>query len=273
MQVSFAPVYLAYRNAYIAHLVDEGDSKTATSFTVDKFDQLIKRMDKWESDFRYVFPKTTEDYQMTFPNGRQPFNSGARELRIIALDALLSKIMPLPDMDDLKAEIQVFSSEITARFSSQQQQQERLRLASDDLEGERILLCEELYGNLGTLMTKYKKTPADVGRFFDFAMLKRAISNEHEIYTGAVDSAATVNIIEQVFTNGSEALIRNTGVTDLAFALVPTSETSCINIGVNLLRDEKRTIMLSDLGNLNNTFLNVTNLYAVGQGNYSVTIL
>ncbi|MEI7813107.1 MAG: hypothetical protein WCJ01_11905 [Ignavibacteria bacterium] len=273
MQVSFAPVYLAYRNAYIAHLVDEGDSKTATSFTVDKFDQLIKRMDKWESDFRYVFPKTTEDYQMTFPNGRQPFNSGARELRIIALDALLSKIMPLPDMDDLKAEIQVFSSEITARFSSQQQQQERLRLASNDLEDERILLCEELYGNLGTLMAKYKKTPVDVGRFFDFAMLKRAISNEHEIYTGAVDSAATVNIIEQVFTNGSEALIRNTGVTDLAFALVPTSETSCINIGVNLLRDEKRTIMLSDLGNLNNTFLNVTNLYAVGQGNYSVTIL
>ncbi|MEI7811570.1 MAG: hypothetical protein WCJ01_03990, partial [Ignavibacteria bacterium] len=69
------------------------------------------------------------------------------------------------------------------------------------------------------------------------------------------------------------ALIRNTGVTDLAFALVPTSETSCINIGVNLLRGEKMTIMLSDLGNLNNIFLNVTNLYVVGQGNYSVTIL
>jgi hypothetical protein len=92
-----------------------------------------------------------------------------------------------------------------------------------------------------------------------------------DIYTGTVAGGETVNIMEKEFTDDDEIELTNVGTTDLMFCLAPSAIDACAD-GITLASGTSQTVNASELGDVSNTFLNVTNLDPATEGSYSVAM-
>ncbi|MEI7811830.1 MAG: hypothetical protein WCJ01_05320 [Ignavibacteria bacterium] len=273
LRASFAPVYRAFRNSYVKNLISRGEAHGASMRVKDLFTKLREEKIKgWDIAVQNIFRKGTPEYGRLFPTGLSPFYSGIREMKLAMLEAFYKTLLVYPVFAALANEVLLFIDDINLRFNDLKTAQGMEELASLALDKERINLTDELYGNLGLLMNKCKKDRAVLGSYFNFDLLKRKEKDEFEEFPGSVDAGVTKNIIERTFTDKSEILLNNTGTTVLNFSLA-VDATSSQNPGLTLEQGTSKTILVTDLGNLNHHFLNVTNLYTMGMGYYSATII
>ena len=92
-----------------------------------------------------------------------------------------------------------------------------------------------------------------------------------DIYTGPVGGGLTVTIIERDFTGDIMIELTNVGTTDLMFCLSATEGEACAT-GITVASGTSQSVNASELGDISNTFLNVTNLDPATEGSYSVAM-
>ena len=92
-----------------------------------------------------------------------------------------------------------------------------------------------------------------------------------DIYTGTVAENVTHSVIEMPFSDDPEIELTNTGTTDLMFCLSATEGEACPS-GITVASGTSQTVNASELGDVSNTFMNVTNLDPATEGSYSVAM-
>ena len=92
-----------------------------------------------------------------------------------------------------------------------------------------------------------------------------------DIYTGPVGGGLTVTIVEKDFTGDFVIELTNVGTTDLMFCLSATEGEACA-VGITVASGTSQSVNASELGDISNTFLNVTNLDLATEGSYSVAM-
>jgi len=103
--------------------------------------------------------------------------------------------------------------------------------------------------------------------YFDQSFIR---PKQQKTYSGDVPANETVNAAERTFEETDDIVLKNTGTTALTFCLAPTAGDACA-VGVNVNAGEETTVTASELGDVANHFLNVTNNEGT-DGSYSVVV-
>ena len=112
----------------------------------------------------------------------------------------------------------------------------------------------------------YRNEPAKYNMF-----IIPAEKGHKDIYTGTVGANVTHSVIEMPFSDDPEIELTNVGTTDLMFCLSATEGEAC-TAGITVASGTSQTVNASELGDVSNTFLNVTNLDPATEGSYSVAM-
>ena len=268
------PIVTQYASQYVQYKISKASHHSSTVTVEDLFTLLSpKKIRVWDANVMSCFDTDTAEYAGIFPQGHVPFYSGDREERIAALEALQAALLPYTDLAATLVDIEQTTTDMKAKILIQKQKEEILRLTSVELERQRIILCNQLYSNVGKLMSKFKDSPDNITNYFDFEMLRHSAKPKEQVVSGTIAGGQTKNLLSQDFTADMEFTIENTGDTDLSFALVPTAISDCSSAGVILHPAEISDFTAGDLGDISNKFFNVTNIYPSEQGSYSVTFI
>jgi len=177
----FDPVYQTYISLYVKYLSTSGIKKGKT-LTVETLllKDLIKEVPKWEAGVRAVYTEDTPEEVAIFPNKRTPFFHGTYEQRISSIGSLLIKLQADPLLAAPALQVENFYNMLYAARTLQLQKKGATIGSSSDLENQRKLVAEALWGILGRLMHKYRKNPAFVKNFFDLSLLRKKRKKDNE---------------------------------------------------------------------------------------------
>jgi hypothetical protein len=131
----------------------------------------------------------------------------------------------------------------------------------------------QLMKNLLALGSEYLGNPAMAEVFFDQSILRIDENEDAMFWEGNVNASATVTIVERTFAAGTQLVLRNTGAAQLSFCLAPAENVACGNNNIVVDEMSEKQIGAEDVGNIVNTFLNVTNMNAGEEGRYEVEIV
>ena len=232
------------------------------------------KLESWIPQVQVVFGESTPEYKSLFPNGKATFNKGAYDIRINAIKTLGTALGTYPALAAVKIDVDDFYDTILAARIDQQKKEEDVRKMSALLEVARVTTCEEMYSNLGKLMSKFKKTPGDIERFFDLSLIQNP-PKDKDTASIILAGGDTGNLLAEGFTGTTLIKIYNTGETSGVFFTSDSATGLCPEgQGLVLAPNSNTEVAVSALGgDPANTFLNVTNLDALNQGSYSVVIL
>jgi len=161
-----------------------GGYKAKTQTVEELFEVLSnEKLPYWEGQVFYFYPLGTAGATDIFANKRKPFNDGTYEQRIQAIRTLGEKCAVTLNLAAVSANILAFHTQIESARLMQQSDGEAAVAAQRTLrETARILLCNELYGNMGMLMHKHRENPVAVGDYFDMELLRTNDNDEPPIY-------------------------------------------------------------------------------------------
>ena len=270
--VTYDPILQSYLNVDQNLSSVLGTYKGKTQTLQELFEQLAKvRLPLWEGQIFFYYPEGTETATSLFPNARNPFNDGTYEQRIQAIKVLGDKCALDPSLVGVSVNILAFHTQIESARLTQQSQGEG---AADTLrtlrETARVLLCQELYGDMGKLMYKFRSNPTATGDYFDMEILRSASEDWEEF---DINSGEVLNLLENVEAGDLNGIkFKNTSPAASGMVLYIYT-TNVINggwngAGITLNPGEEKTIDENDFGALQ-AFFNVQNQSGNG-GNFEV---
>jgi hypothetical protein len=260
--VTYDPILQSYLNVDQNLSSVLGTYKGKTQTLEELFDQLRKiRLPLWEGQIFFFYPEGTETATSLFPNARNPFNDGTYEQRIQAIKVLGDKCALDPSLLGVSVNILAFHTQIESARLTQQSQGEG---AADTLrtlrETARVLLCQELYGDMGKLMYKFRSNPTAVGDYFDMEILRSASADWEEF---DINAGEVLNLLENVEAGDLNGIkFKNTSPAASGMVLYIYT-TNVINggwngAGITLNPGEEKTLDENDFGALQ-AFFNVQN--------------
>jgi hypothetical protein len=261
----------AFATAYAEWIAAKGIYKGSTA----SVDQLLAtlsstKIKQWDAQVQGTFLEGTPDYIAIFPNGRAPFQEGAKDQRINEVQSLGIRLNSYPALAATKTDVNNFYTTILNARNTQQTKEMGVSSGSNDVETARINCAVQMYFNLGTLMAKFKTDPLQIERFWQLSLLRTA--GGELILTGDIAGGDTDNILSGGFDDTIQFEIKNTGTTSLKFC-TGTSASDTSAAGVELDKGVSITKTALELGNPGNTFLNVQNLSASNEGSWRVKVL
>jgi len=135
-------------------------------------EDLPEQLRLWEPVVRAVYPEDSPEEKMIFPNKRSPFLQGTYEDRISALNSLIQALTTDGNFATLVTQVESFYNTVLAARDTQQQQEGLIGQSSDLRENQRLLVMQEMQGNLGALIHKFRDDIDQVERFFDLSLLR-----------------------------------------------------------------------------------------------------
>lgn len=210
MVATFTPVMNAFLAAQQNLDAALGDYHGETQSVEELFELMnTDRLPYWEGQVFYFFPKGTVQANQLLHGGRQPFQTGTYEQRILAIKTFGDKCALIPQLVPLSVNVLAFHTQIASARALQQSAGEgQVAALRDFRETARVALCNEMYGDMGLLMHHYRTDPTQVERFFDFSLLrtKRKTKQNTELKF-TLSNAQTGELI----TNGTAVLTLATG--------------------------------------------------------------
>src|SRR3989304_2874521 len=172
----YNPLHLAYTSAYTAWK-NAGGTQEGQTLNLDQLLLLlVTKVDKWDVQVQNGFGKTSPDYKKIFPDGRAPFNSGAINTRIIAVQTLGVALTPYAALAAVKTQGKKKNKNPTPAMTMQ-------------------------YGNLGFLTNKYMNNPLTIAPFFELAELR---GHQQVLFTGTLDPAENEPVLIHTFVADDE---------------------------------------------------------------------
>ena len=236
------------------------------------------KLKEWDVAVQNVFLEGSADYKAIFTHGRTAFRSGTYESRIYEVKTLANTLKKYPNLAELQVKVETYHSDLVRTRDGQQQLEEKIGQASDELESARKDIADMMYANLGTLMNKFYQNPSQVERYFDLSLLRSSYNGNGntlppEPMTGTVAPEDIVTVLAGGFDANSYFSIVNTGGTSLKFysAMLPTDPVS--GSALELLPGEEADVYASELGADGNIFIMVNNPDKVSEGTYSFLVI
>lgn len=258
---SFDPVLQSYLNADQNLNSVLGTYKGKTQTVEELFELMNKeKLPFWEGQVFFYYPKGSSNATTLFPQGRKPFHNGTYEQQIQAIKVLGDKCSLDPNLLAVSVNILAFHTQTLSARALQQSDGEGAAETLRSLrETARILLCQEMYGNMGALMRKYRANPVTVSNYFDITLLRSKNSwEEFEINSNSVLNVKNNNVpgdlngikIRNLFPAASAVIL---------YIYTSTSETGVWNgQGITLAPGEEKELDENDFGQIN-PFFNVQN--------------
>lgn len=145
------------------------------------FDNLLSELSstkikQWDIQIQGVHLEGTAEYTMILPNRRRPFQTGGKDERLSEVQALAQRLLSYPALAATQADVDAFATSMQTARNNQQQKEELVAMASDQLEQARVALTTMMYGNLGVLMDKYRTMPGMIENFWQLDLIRTTSS-------------------------------------------------------------------------------------------------
>ena len=260
-----------FNNQYANWKSTQGTQKSKTNTLVQNLATLSsQKIDDWEFATQQQYRKNTPEFIDIFPNGRSPFQSGSQEDRLAAVSTLSKKLNDYDSLEALRIDVNSFLASLTASFNSQKSTKAGTKMESGALEAARVKVCEELFGTYGALIQFYRKTPLEVGNYFDLQTLR---NREQTTFTHNIDGGELRLALTHTFDDDEEVRILNQGNTQLRFALCAEANDPIGERYLDVPPNDERVVLALELGSLENRYLKVQNLNDTEGGRYTITLL
>jgi hypothetical protein len=153
--------------------VVSGTRKGQTEVLLDLLDELSgQRIKQWDITIQNTFLSGTPQYTQILPNGRGPFQSGARDARILAVQTLGVALAPFPAFTALKTTVETFHTSLQSARNTQQGTEGQIATASAAADDARVALAIALFANVGRLMEKHADDPSRLGDYYEISLLQ-----------------------------------------------------------------------------------------------------
>ena len=232
---------------------------------------LVKKIESWEASVVVEYPRESPTYVQLFPNGRAGLYKGGYEAVIGKLNAFYLVLDPLVFAGNPKVDVQAYITQMTTSRSSQLNAEQGIDAASDLLTEKHHAYANIIFGNWGALIDKFRDTPDEANRFFDYSILRSHIKDEED-FNGPIAGGDTLIVCSDNFEDDTEILLMNPGVTVLKYFTAPDEDPEPSETGIEINPGTSQKVNAIDLGVAGNKFLKVTNLDASNQGDYFVTV-
>lgn len=267
----FHPLYLAYSNAYSAWQSAEAAWGGGTVTVGDLMSQLsADKIEEWDIAIQVVYKQKTGEYKALLPNGRAPFQTGAYELRIAAIQTLVANIGADAALAAVKADALAFHTTILAARNTQQGKEGLLSQKSDALELERVAVAEGMYFTLAGLMSKFYQNPIKVEEYYDLELIR----NINQQAPGDVfDFELPANSHQDsgiTFGEADKFLLQNTSDTTLFAGRVATEGDPLTTNLITVSANSTVGIAASEMGAAGELFITLQNK-TVDPGSMTVT--
>ncbi len=269
------PLVSAFASAIDAENLKAGIQKGGTLNVDNIIEEFKKKVSRREGAVRSAFGDDSSQYLEFFPQGLTEY-SNATKANVVTL------MTRMKDRTDFyKAElgdaIAAEFAELLDRYNLERTKQlqnfgsvEALRTATSTA---RAALVAQLGLNLLFIAGKNLGFPARLDDFMDQSIVRRPSDREDGTLAGMVQGGATLNIESQGIGADTQFTLRNTGVTQLLFALSSAADTMPEGAGLTVAPGELRQVPASALGPSGNAFLNVQNQSADVAGGWEVVVL
>lgn len=267
----YNPLHTDYVSKYNFWKLKISSSKSKTNILYELIKELSStKIDDFDIAVQNIYKHKTTQYKALFPNGRKPFQKGKIANRINAVKNLSNMMDGDVALAAIKADVNAFH--ILLRDAAKQQKTafSEINTAKSALEDARILVCEEMFANLGALIYKYKKTPEKAGDFFDINTLRITIQTH---YTKLIKPLKAYKVCKHTFKAGDKVNIYNNGLTDLMFYIAQHKDEKPTAAAIIIHSGEEKEISASLLGDINNKMLMAYNPDETETGEFELDIL
>ena len=176
---------------------------------------LITKINKWDIQVQNVFEKNTTGYKTLFPNGHYPFNSGAIDTRVMAVNTL-GAALTLPAFAALKLEVDDFYSLLDGARDSHESAKGGTQEMSETLENKRKVIMTEQYRDLGFMINKGAENPNMIGPFFELNVLRNHLQVR---FTGTLEDHENEAVLIHTFVADDIIRFKLTGTGSASFYL------------------------------------------------------
>lgn len=223
----------------------------------------------WDISIQNVYAIDTPEYKSLLPNRRTPFQTGTQTDRLSAIDALSQAIGADAALATVKTDVDAFYTLLSTALNQQKGSIASTKSKSDTLEAARVAMCIAQYSDLGALMQKYATTPENISQYFDLIAIR---SGSQVIFTGDTKALQHENVLKHTFSATDTVRLENEGPTDLQFYLSAAKDDGPGATTVTVAAGQEVSALITQLGSVANTFLNVYNTSAIAKGEWTIEL-
>lgn len=176
------PVYNNFQLAYTNWKKKVAFYKGATAIVDKLLEQFrTKLLPRWDILIQVFYMPDTAEYLTLIPSGRTGMYIGGKDTQIQAVRTLSESLLEYPDLASLQEEVSNFYNNIEKARDIQQQREQAVQGAADDLRKVQADICLMMYRNLGRLMDKYAQEPQFILNFYQLDLVRNiSINNKTE---------------------------------------------------------------------------------------------
>lgn len=173
LQGAFTHFEDAYSEVNVNGAYYQGNTQILETFMLELRSQKIKQWDIW---IQNVYLDDTPQYLMLLPNKRNPFQTGAYELRIDAVKTLEKALANFPALNNVLTDVQTFLQQLNQARTTQQQAETLDQSLRQNLENTRVELAKQMQRIFGFLIYKHYQQPSDITRYYELRYLQSPVN-------------------------------------------------------------------------------------------------
>ena len=226
-------------------------------------------IESWDIQIQSVFKIKTPDYKVFLPRRRKPFQKGGQFEKLQAVKNLALTLAKYPELSAVYIDVQAFLAKFDAILDTQKQSIQNADAKKALLEAARISACEEMYSNLGLLMSHYKKSPESIAVLFPLAFIRQSVQLS---FTNSVKPLKTRFIAKRTMLATDAITIFNTSKVPLSFYFAQKKNDKPDATAFTIQPNDIQSITAAQLGDLSLKNILVYNPDALETGSYQFDI-
>ena len=250
------PAYEAFTKYYTRRTTIEARYQMETQRFANAMALLMsKKIKRWEALSLLTYDDTTPEYNMIFPNGREPFRVGTYDDRISQTSSLAERLSMFSDLADLQTEVADYANDLFKLRDIQQGFEKDLADIRDTLEQSRFELAKKMHAVFGRLIFRYIDDLRLAENYYELQYLIRSSNTDEEEDNNLVLLTEEGNIVagERValFGNNVSAninlLVENTGDVPLRVWVGNTADGEQPESALIIESEQSTSFVASDL--------------------------
>ena len=233
LHIRIKPLFDAFEARYIAVDTNTGAYRTRTATIENLINELNTKARRWDIGVQNIYDETSPEYQGIFTDRRSPFNSGAYDDRIRAVETLVQRMAAYPLLASISADVQAFYTQINTARTAQQGFENNDQLFRRLLSADSQRLAAEMHYVFGALIMKHYLQPDLIETYYELKYLRIGTQNTNIVMQSyTVSSNARVTLFAGQLAADSYLKVKNTGAVPLQVftssdpnAALPTNAT------------------------------------------------
>ena len=180
------PMYNTFQIKYTAWKKTVSFYKGSTAnIDVLLFNYRTILVPNWDIKIQSKYMASTSEYLTLIPNGRTGMYEGGKDTQIQTIRTLANSLLEYANLSALQTEVNDYYIDIEDVRNIQQQREQAVQDAADELRKAQTAVCVMMYRNLGILMDKYAEDTQFITNFYQLDLIRNVASdskaNEKEV--------------------------------------------------------------------------------------------